>query len=103
MSQAQFYDPNFELDKSVPTDYPLVREGLLWESSRTRQKLLALGSRSSLIKEVKNMKIFQGLQNIFQYLADGVAKLFQPTNDDYPEIGVQPFEGEPYDEKEQNY
>ncbi len=29
MSQAQFYDPNFELDKSVPTDYPLVREGLL--------------------------------------------------------------------------
>ena len=49
------------------------------------------------------MKIFQGLQNIFQYLADGVAKLFQPTNDDYPEIGVHPFEGEPYDEKEQNY
>ena len=49
------------------------------------------------------MKIFQGLQNIFQYLADGVAKLFKPSDDDYPEIGVQPFEGESYDEKEQNY
>ncbi len=23
--------------------------------------------------------------------------------DDYPEIGVQPFAGEPYEEKEQNY
>ncbi len=48
------------------------------------------------------MKIFQGLQNIFQYLADGVAKLFKHSDDDYPENGVQPFEGEPYDEKEQN-
>ena len=92
-----------EVDEFLPADYPLVREGLLWESSRTRQKLLALSSRSSLIKEVKNMKIFQGLQNIFQYLADGVAKLFQPTNDDYPEIGVQPFEGESYDKHEQNH
>ena len=48
------------------------------------------------------MKIFQWLQNIFQYLGNGVSRLFQPTNDDYPEIGVQPFEGEPYDESNQD-
>ena len=49
------------------------------------------------------MKFFQGLQNIVQYLANGVSQLFKPSDDDYPEIGVQPFEGESYDEKEQNY
>lgn len=47
------------------------------------------------------MKIFEWLQNMVQYLAEGVSKLFQPSEDDYPEIGVQPFEGEPYDESEQ--
>lgn len=48
------------------------------------------------------MKIFEGLQNMIQYLVSGVSQIFQPTKDDYPEIGVQPFEGEPYDESEQN-
>ncbi|MDJ0903816.1 MAG: isochorismate synthase [Xenococcus sp. MO_188.B8] len=48
------------------------------------------------------MKIFQWLQNIVQYLANGVSQLFKPSDDDYPEIGVQPFEGEPYDENKQN-
>ncbi len=49
------------------------------------------------------MKIFQGLQKIVHYLVNGVSRLFQPTNDDYPKTGVQPFKGEPYDENEQNY
>ena len=49
------------------------------------------------------MKIFQWLQNIVQYLANGFSQLFKPSDDDYPETGVQPFEGEPYDENKQNY
>ncbi len=49
------------------------------------------------------MKIFQWLQNVVQYLTNGVSRLFQPTNDDYPKTGAQPFEGEPYDENQQNY
>lgn len=48
------------------------------------------------------MKIFQWLQNIVQYLTTGVSRLFQPTDDDYPKTGVQPFKGDPYDENEQN-
>ena len=49
------------------------------------------------------MKILKWIQDTIQYLWDGVAKLFQPTNDDYPETGVQPFEGEPYDDKKEYY
>ena len=49
------------------------------------------------------MKIFQWIENIVQYLANGVSRLFQSSDDDYPKTGVQPFEGEPYDESEQNY
>ncbi len=47
------------------------------------------------------MKIFSWLQNMVQSIWNDVGKLFQPTDDDYPETGVQPFEGEPYDDKEQ--
>jgi len=47
------------------------------------------------------MKIFSWLQNLVQSIWNDVGKLFQPTNDDYPETGVQPFEGEPYDDKQE--
>jgi hypothetical protein len=44
------------------------------------------------------MKIFQWLQNTVQSLWNDVHRLFQPTDDDYPKSGVQPFEGESRDE-----
>ncbi len=47
------------------------------------------------------MKLFKWIQDTVKYLRDGVARLFQPTEDDYPETGVQPFEGEPYDERQE--
>ena len=43
------------------------------------------------------MKLFTWMQNTAQYLFDGVSRLFKATDDDYPEIGVQPFSGEPCD------
>ena len=43
------------------------------------------------------MKLFTWLQEMVQYLGKGVARLLSPANDDYPEIGVQPFDGEPYE------
>lgn len=49
------------------------------------------------------MKIFQWLQDTVQSLLKGVSRLFQPTDDDYPKSGVQPFEGEAYDDLEQFY
>ena len=47
------------------------------------------------------MKLFQWLQDIVQSIGNGVFGLFRPTSDDYPKSGVQPFEGEPRDDKEQ--
>ena len=45
------------------------------------------------------MKIFQQLQQAFQMLWEAVLRVFSPSDDDYPESGVQPYEGDPYDEK----
>jgi len=42
------------------------------------------------------MNFIDSLQNIVNYLAEGFIRLFVPTNDEYPRIGAQPFEGEVY-------
>ncbi|GAB4531129.1 MAG: hypothetical protein Tsb0014_14410 [Pleurocapsa sp.] len=47
------------------------------------------------------MKILQWVKDIVQSIWNGVSRLFQPTDDDYPQTGVQPFSGEPYDDREQ--
>jgi hypothetical protein len=36
-------------------------------------------------------------QKIVRYIAQGSVRIFSPTQDDYPETGVQPFSGEPGD------
>ncbi|MDJ0691834.1 MAG: isochorismate synthase [Xenococcaceae cyanobacterium MO_188.B32] len=46
------------------------------------------------------MKIFTWLQDAVQSILKGVSRIFQPTDDDYPKSGVQPFEGEPYNERD---
>lgn len=33
---------------------------------------------------------------LVQYLTEGFARIFSPTDDHYPETGVQPFDSEPY-------
>lgn len=40
------------------------------------------------------MNISQRFLSILQYLFEGVARIFSPTDDEYPVIGVQPFAGE---------
>lgn len=42
------------------------------------------------------MTISQRVFSILQYLFEGVARIFSPTDDEYPLIGVQPFAGEPF-------
>ena len=34
-------------------------------------------------------------QKVFRYVYDAFVRIFSPRDDDYPETGVQPFEGEP--------
>lgn len=44
--------------------------------------------------------IYQRLSDMMQYLLGAVARVFSPDEHDYPSVGVQPFEGDPY---EKNY
>jgi hypothetical protein len=41
------------------------------------------------------MNISNLLQNFIQYITEAFARIFGPNDDEYPNIGVQPFEGEP--------
>lgn len=47
--------------------------------------------------------IFQAVkevpQNIINYISGAVTRIFGTRDDDYPETGVQPFEGKPGDKK----
>lgn len=45
------------------------------------------------------MKIITWIQDTVKYLVNGVSRLFKPTDDDYPQTGVQPFSGEPSDDQ----
>jgi hypothetical protein len=42
------------------------------------------------------MKIMQSFGAALSYLFDGFVELFSPDHDNYPSVGVQPFEGEVY-------
>jgi hypothetical protein len=42
------------------------------------------------------MNISKSVSSIMQYISEAVARIFAPSDDMYPAIGVQPFEGEPY-------
>lgn len=46
------------------------------------------------------MKVITLIQDTFQYLVKGVSRLFQPTDDDYPKTGVQPYSGDPSEDQE---
>ncbi|MBW4619964.1 MAG: hypothetical protein KME17_11495 [Cyanosarcina radialis HA8281-LM2] len=45
------------------------------------------------------MSIYKLFENLANYIYEGVARIFGPTNDAYPAIGVQPFDGEPLKRK----
>lgn len=41
------------------------------------------------------MKLLDIIARVTQYVTEGVARIFRPTKDDYPETGVQPYTGDP--------
>lgn len=45
------------------------------------------------------MAISKMLANFTQFVSEAAMRIFTPTNDAYPNIGVQPFTGEPYKQK----
>ncbi|MGF1495047.1 MAG: isochorismate synthase [Microcoleaceae cyanobacterium] len=40
--------------------------------------------------------LFQNLEQAVNYVYEGFARIFSPSSDIYPSMGVQPFEGTPY-------
>ncbi len=38
-------------------------------------------------------------QRVIRYVSSAVIRIFSPSDDNYPSTGVQPFEGDPADEK----
>lgn len=36
------------------------------------------------------------VKNITEYITSAATRIFSPSDDEYPEIGMQSFEGEPY-------
>lgn len=42
------------------------------------------------------MGIFKMFDSITSYISGAVARIFGPTDDQYPAIGIQPFTGEPF-------
>ncbi len=42
------------------------------------------------------MSIYKLLNSVTQYISEAVVRIFGPTDDAYPSIGVQPFSGEPF-------
>jgi hypothetical protein len=47
------------------------------------------------------MKLFRWVRDSVQSVWNGVSRLFKPTDDNYPKSGVQPFEGEPHDDRQE--
>jgi hypothetical protein len=41
------------------------------------------------------MDLSRSFQRMIQFLSGAIARIFGPTDDNYPNCGVQPFEGEP--------
>ena len=42
------------------------------------------------------MVVSTTVKNIIQYITEAFLRIFSPTDDHYPAIGVQPFEGTIY-------
>lgn len=38
-------------------------------------------------------------RQVIDYISGAVSRIFSPTEDNYPETGTQPFEGDPADKK----
>lgn len=48
------------------------------------------------------MAVLNRFQDALQYLWEGISRIFRPNDDAYPNTGAQPFDGDPYDEREHN-
>lgn len=49
------------------------------------------------------MNMYKMFEDVSHFLSGALARIFGPTDDSYPETGVQPFDGDPYKESNQDW
>lgn len=49
------------------------------------------------------MTIYKLFDNVTQFFSEAVARIFGPTDDSYPDTGVQPFEGDPNKKQDKDW
>lgn len=42
------------------------------------------------------MHVLSWLNDSFNYIFEAAVRTFSPTGDSYPNIGIQPYDGDPY-------
>ena len=42
------------------------------------------------------MNILNIVRDAIQYVSEAAGRIFRPADDNYPETGVQPYDGEPF-------
>ena len=47
--------------------------------------------------------LLTGIKDLIKFVSGAIARIFGPTDDEYPNTGVQPFEGELPDKKSKHY
>jgi hypothetical protein len=55
-------------------------------------------SRTSKLQEILQ-SITKVFQQVITYISGAVSRIFSPRDDNYPNIGTQPFTGDPADKK----
>ncbi|WP_299490986.1 hypothetical protein [Acaryochloris sp. IP29b_bin.137] len=48
-------------------------------------------------KSLSIQSLSKTVRRFLSYLAQPILRIFSPSHDDYPKVGVQPFEGDPAD------
>lgn len=56
--------------------------------------MIRLNSFPTLSFEVNVMKVPKLVNDVVQYVSEAVSRIFGPNDDNYPNTGVHPFEGD---------
>ena len=86
---------------------PINPASLIIKVDRISDKFIPIAEHLNSIpnlpvyQESKVMSISKIFDNLTRYFSEAMARIFGPNDDAYPEIGVQPFTGEPYQDNGQ--
>jgi hypothetical protein len=80
--------------QGTPNGKPLTR----YTASLPTAYIKSLSREVPVMKGLKLSVFGYFLDGLVQYFAEPIGRIFGPDDDNYPEIGVQPFEGDTHAE-----